>query len=76
MVDWFHFGLCLGIRDFILNKIRADYKDVDMCKTQVLMEWMKMQEGSWSCIVQALIGIREKALAMQVAKKYGRLLCK
>ena len=75
VVDWFHFGLCLGIPDFVLSKIGAEYKNVDMCKTQVLMKWMKMQEGSWSHIVQALVEIGEKALAMQIAEKYGRLLC-
>ena len=73
VVDWFHFGLCLGIPDFVLNKIGNDYQIADRCKTQVLMEWMNMQEGSWSDIVQALVGIRMKTLAMQIAEKYGRL---
>ena len=72
VVDWFHFGLCLGIPDFVLNKIGTDFQNSDRCKTQVLTEWMKIQEGSWSDIVQALIGIRMKTLAMQIAEKYGR----
>ena len=73
VVDWFHFGLCLGIPDFVLTKIGNDYQNADRCKTEVLMEWMNIQEGSWSHIVQALVGIRMKTPAMQIAEKYGRL---
>ena len=72
VVDWFHFGLCLGVHDSQLNKIRVDYKDANMCKTQVLMEWMNMTEGSWSHIIQALVGIKRRILAMKIAEKYGR----
>jgi hypothetical protein len=71
VVDWFHFGLHLRVPTTVLNRIRADHQNADMCKTQVLMEWMKMQEGSWLHIVQALIGIKMKALAMEIAGKYG-----
>ena len=71
-MDWFHFGLCLRVPDYVLSKIRADYQDAERCKTEMLMEWMRMQEGSWSHIVQALVGIRMKTLAMQIAEKYGR----
>ena len=71
VVDWFHFGIYLGVPTSVLNNIRADHQNANMCKTQVLMEWMKMQEGSWSHIVQALIGIKMKTLAMEIAEKYG-----
>ena len=71
VVDWFHFGLYLRVPDYALNRIGADYKDTNRCKTQVLMEWMNMQKGSWSHIVQALIGIKMKTLATEIAEKYG-----
>lgn len=74
VVNWFHLGLYLNVPHSELMKIRYDYPDVDQRKTQVLSVWMKIKKGSWSDIVNALIGIRMKTLAMHIATKYGELM--
>ena len=36
------------------------------------MTWLNQtREASWSAVVRALVGIREGALAHEVAQKYG-----
>ena len=71
VVDWFHFGLILGIPDHELTMIKIDNPNVSLCKTQMLRMWMRMKKGSWSDIVRALVHIRMNTLAHKIAEKYG-----
>ena len=71
VVDWFHFGLMLGIPDHELTMIKIDNPNVSHCKTQMLRTWMRMKKGSWSDIVRALVHIRMNTLAQKIAKEYG-----
>ena len=71
VVEWFHFGLYLGVPDHVLAMIRHDRQTVEECKTQTLREWLKIKKGSWSDIVRALVSIRMKTLAATIAEKHG-----
>ena len=56
-------------------KIRADRRETEDCKTEMLVTWLKQtREASWSTVVRALVGMRMGALAQKVALKYGEPL--
>lgn len=75
VVNWFHLGLYLDVPHSELMKIRYDYPDVEQRKTQALSVWMKIKKGgTWLDIVKALIGIRMKTLAMDIATKYSEFM--
>ena len=72
VVDWFHLGVHLDVPDSELMKIKRSYLEVDDCKTQVLIFWMKQAlQLTWSAVVRALVGIRMYSLAQKIAIKYG-----
>ena len=73
VVDWFHFGVMLGVPDHTLMMIKIENQYVTERKTQALIAWMREKKGSWSEIVRALVGIRQKRLAVHIAEKYGEL---
>ena len=73
-MDWFTFGVHLGVPHSELMKIRADYPDVDHRKVQTLSVYLKTNIERWYDIVRALIGIREIRLAEHIATKYGELM--
>ena len=63
MVEWFHFGLILGVPDHELTMIKIDNPNVSLCKMQMLRTWIRMKRGSWSDVVEAL--------PQKIAKNYG-----
>ena len=53
-------------------KIRADHRETEPCKTEMLVTWLRQtREASWSTVVRALVGMRMGTLAQKVALKYG-----
>ena len=53
-------------------KIRADHRETEPCKTEMLVTWLRQsKEASWSTVVWALVGMRMGTLAQKVALKYG-----
>ena len=73
-MEWFQFGILLGIPHYELSIIMADYQDVRRCKTEMLQWWLNNSpEAKWSTIVQALVKARMKSLACKIAVDHGIL---
>ena len=72
VVRWFQLGIYLDISPPELMKIRADHRETEPCKTEMLVTWLRQtREASWSTVVRALVGMRMGTLAQKVALKYG-----
>ena len=72
VVNWFGLGLQLDVPDTELMKIRYNYRgEVDRCKTEVFICWMKQVKPTWSAVVRALVGIKMSSMAHKIAIKYG-----
>ena len=72
VVRWFQLGIYLDISPAELMKIRADHRETEPCKTEMLVTWLRQtREASWSTVVRALFGMRMGTLAQKVALKYG-----
>ena len=72
VVRWFQLGIYLDISPPELMKIRADHRETEPCKTEMLVTWLRQtKEASWSQVVRALVGMRMGTLAQKVALKYG-----
>ena len=72
VVDWFKLGILLDISPSKLKKIRADHRETDACKTEMLVMWMEQtRNASWTTVVSALPSIGMETLAQNVAAKYG-----
>ena len=76
VVGWFGLGLQLDVPDTELIKLRHKYaicREVDECKTEVFICWMKHTKPTWLAVVRALVGIKMFSLAHKIALKYGEL---
>ena len=72
VVNWFGLGLQLDVPDTELMKIRYNCRgEVDRCKTDVFIWWMKQVDPTWSAVVRALVGIKMSSMAHKIAIKYG-----
>ena len=72
VVRWFQLGIYLDISPAELMKIRADHRETEPCKTEMLVTWLRQtREPSWSTVVRALVGMRMGTLAQKVALKYS-----
>ena len=72
VVDWFKLGILLDISSSKLKRIRADHRETNACKTEMLVMWMEQTtNASWTTVVRALVGIRMETLAQNIAAKYG-----
>ena len=73
VVDWFHFGLYLGIPDHELLSIELQHqRHVQRSRTDMLRWWLQHgTERSWTSIVRALEGIKMQPLAKKIAIKHG-----
>ena len=73
VIWWFQLGIYLDISPSELMKIRADLRETEDCKTEMLVTWLRQtSNASWSTVVRALVGMRMGALAQRVALKYGK----
>ena len=74
VVEWKRLGIHLKIQKHELDKIETQRcHHIERCKEEMFDEWLKYGDASWNLIVDALLGISERALAMKIAKKYGKL---
>ena len=72
VVRWFQLGIYLDISPPELMKIRADHRETEPCKTEMLVTWLRQtREASWSTVIRALVGMRMGTLAQKVSLKYG-----
>ena len=70
ITHWFWFGVSLGVPQARLLQIKEEYRDIQACIREVLLEWKKQETPKWSKVIQALPkGYRHKANIL--AKRYG-----
>ena len=73
-MEWFQFGIHLGIPHHRLSIIKADHKDVEKCKIAMVQWWLESSlEAKWSTIVQALVKAGQRVLAHKIALDHGRV---
>ena len=74
VVNWFQLGLELDIPDGELLIIRKDNVlfGVEQCLLEVLIHWGDHEKPTWTKVVGALVKIRRRVLAENIAKKYGK----
>ena len=72
-MEWFQFGIHLGIPHYRLSIIKADNQSVENCKVAMFRWWLDNYylEAKWSTIVQALVKAGKGALAHKIALDYG-----
>ena len=58
---WYHFGLALGVEDYLLEDIKATERgEVEACCTDMLKRWLRgeratgKEERSWSTVLGAV----------------------
>lgn len=72
VVEWFQFGVHLGIPHYELSIIKADHQNVRRCRIEMLQWWLNNSpEAKWSTIVKALVKTKRKVLAHKIALDYG-----
>ena len=72
VIDWFPFGLNLGIKIENLKTIEANYSTLQRRRIEMLNEWKEQViTPTWSAVVQALMGIGMRSLASELAHKHG-----
>ena len=74
VVQWFQFGIHLGIPYYELSIIKAEHelKGVRRCKTEMFHLWLKSTPGAkWSTIVKALVKAGMGDLAHKIALDHG-----
>ena len=70
ITHWFWFGVNLGVSKARLLQIKAEYRDIQDCIREVILEWEKQEIPKWFKVVQALPkGYKRKADCL--AKRYG-----
>ena len=75
MVEWFQLGLELGISPTALDHIKANFKDVERCKTEMLAQWLQGQGRdvpTWKTLVCAVRTVSKVEIARTAASKHGR----
>ena len=71
-MEWFRFGIHLGIPHYRLSIIKADNQGVENCKVAMFQWWLDNSlESKWSTIVQALFRAGKRALAHKIALNHG-----
>ena len=76
LTDWFNFGIYVGIHQEELLVIGKDYNmDVDRCKVETLIFWMKRESPTWTKVIQALVRMEMLSLAQKIAEHYGKRVC-
>ena len=79
---WKHFGLALGLRSDLLDRIEGDYRKVDDCLQETMKEWVSSVETlrgppSWEMLVAAAAnpaGGNNQALARDIANRHNGTL--
>ena len=68
---WYHFGLALGVEDYLLEDIKATERgEVEACCTDMLKRWLRGEratggkERSWSTVLGAAWKCLERETAL------------
>ena len=74
---WYHFGLALGVEDYLLEDIKATERgEVEACCTDMLKRWLRGEratggkERSWSTVLGAV----QKCLGREAASSIAGAL--
>jgi len=70
--NWIPFGLNLGIDISRLEAIEKERATIEERRTQLFIDWKKQEVPTWSAVVKALMAIRMRRLASEIAQKHGR----
>ena len=69
-VNWFGFGLALGIQYADLKHIEENYThDVKRCWIEMLKSWISLGLATWTKLVETLRDQKEGAVAEDIEKK-------
>ena len=69
--DWIPLGLNLGVEISTLEAIERERITIGERRTQMLNEWQKQATPTWSAVIQALVKMGMRRLAIQLAQKKG-----
>ena len=74
MNDWIPLGLNLGVEISTLEAIERERITIGERRTQMLNEWQKQVTPTWSAVIQALVKMGMRYLAIQLAQKKGSFM--
>ena len=74
MNDWIPLGLNLGVEISTLEAIEREHITIGERRTQMLNEWQKQVTPTWSAVLQALVKMGMRYLAIQLAQKKGSFM--
>ena len=69
--DWIPLGLNLGVEISTLEAIERERITIGERRTQMLNEWQKQATPTWSAVIQALVKMGMRHLAIHLAQKKG-----
>ena len=69
--NWMHLGLNLGLKLSTLEAIQTDKSTTADRRNQMLIDWQKQVNPTWSAVIQALVNMGMRHLASQLAQKHG-----
>lgn len=75
VIDWFHLGVHLGVKEAKLQAIKYTHersRNLEESKSDLFSAWETTNEPTWSAVVRALVGIGMMSLAKKLAMKYGK----
>ena len=72
--DWIPLGLNLGVEISTLEAIERERITIGERRTQMLNEWRKQETPTWSAVLQALVKMGMRHLAIQLAQKKGSFM--
>ena len=72
--DWIPLGLNLGVEISTLEAIERERITIGERRTQMLNEWQKQATPTWSAVIQALVKMGMRHLAIHLAHKQGSVM--
>ena len=72
VVDWLTLGIFLKVNYDQLKTIEKNYRDLNRCRQEMLSNWIRSGNATWSVLVNVLYSedVKEKAVAEEIEKKY------
>ena len=68
-VDWFGFGIALGIQYKDLKDIEGNYpRNVQRCRIEMLRSWISLGHATWTKLVETLRSQNEVSVAEDIEK--------
>ena len=74
MNNWIPLGLGLGVKISTLEAIEKDRNTIGERRIQMLIAWQRQEAPTWSAVLQALVKMGMRHLAIQLAQKKGSFI--